>query len=116
MAFKNLNNYTQLSNLDISTSLLGNIRVTQPDSGIATSNLPSSDTSVGRFIRAVFYSTYAPKVDNAKDAMITLAHIMNNFDRTKNMTVDNMGKEKALKIVYFLNILFGAAYLIYLMV
>ncbi|MEW2739017.1 linear amide C-N hydrolase [Providencia sp. PROV130] len=89
---KNLNNYTQLSNLDISTNLLGNIRVTQPDSGIATSNLPSSDTSVGRFIRAVFYSTYAPKVGNAKDAMITLAHIINNFDRTKNITVDNMGE------------------------
>ncbi len=94
---KNLNNYSQLSNLDKSTSLLGNIRVTQPDSGIATSNLPSSDTSVGRFIRAVFYSTYAPQVDNAKDAMNTLAHIMNNFDRTKNITVDNMGEGEGTK-------------------
>ncbi|MGG4609673.1 linear amide C-N hydrolase [Providencia sp. Me31A] len=89
---KNLNNYSQLSNLDVSTNNLGNIRVTQPDSGIATSNLPSSDTSVGRFIRAVFYSTYAPKGDNAKEAMTTLAHIMNNFDRTKNISIGNMGE------------------------
>ncbi|MEQ5728273.1 linear amide C-N hydrolase [Providencia alcalifaciens] len=89
---KNLNNYSQLSNLDKSTNLLGNIRVTQPDSGIATANLPSSDTSVGRFVRAVFYSTYAPQADNAKEAINTLAHIMNNFDRTKNITVDNIGE------------------------
>lgn len=89
---KNLNNYSQLSNFDISTSMLGNIRVTQPDSGIATSNLPSSDTSVGRFVRAVFYSTYAEKAVSAQEAMITLAHIMNNFDRTKNITIDNIGE------------------------
>ncbi|MEX6227030.1 linear amide C-N hydrolase [Providencia hangzhouensis] len=89
---KNLNNYSQLSNLDKSTNLLGNIRVTQPDSGIATANLPSSDTSVGRFVRAVFYSTYDPQADNAKEAINTLAHIMNNFDCTKNITVDNIGE------------------------
>lgn len=89
---KNLNNYSHLSNIDKSTSLLGNIQVTQPDSGIATVNLPSSDTSVGRFVRAVFYSTYAPQVNSSTEAINTLAHIMNNFDRTKNITVDNIGE------------------------
>ncbi|MCE9841759.1 linear amide C-N hydrolase, partial [Proteus terrae] len=56
----NLNNYSQLTNIDKSSGKLANINVVQPDSGIATSQLPSSDTSVGRFIRAVYFSTYAP--------------------------------------------------------
>jgi len=89
---KNLNNYSQLTNVDRSSSTLGGIRVTQPDSGIAASDLPSSDTSVGRFIRGVYYSSYAPKADNKDEAMNTLAHIMNRFDRTKDITVDTMGE------------------------
>ena len=89
---KNLNNFSHLSNMDKSSGFLGNIKVNQPDSGIATANLPSSDTSVGRFIRAIFYSTYAAKANSADGAINTLAHIMNNFDRTKNITVDNMGE------------------------
>ncbi|EIU7559224.1 linear amide C-N hydrolase [Providencia rettgeri] len=88
----NLNNYTQLTNVDRSSAKLGNIQVTQPDSGIASSDLPSSDTSIGRFIRAVYYSSYAPKGETPTEAMNTLAHVMNRFDRTKNITVDTMGK------------------------
>lgn len=87
---KNLNNYTQLTNVDRSVATLGNIKVSQPDSGIATSALPSSDTSVGRFIRGVYYSTYAQKAGNSSEAMNTLAHIMNRFDRTKDITTDTM--------------------------
>lgn len=88
----NLNNYSQLTNVDRSSAILGNIQVTQPDSGIASSDLPSSDTSIGRFIRAVYYSSYAPKGDTPAEAMNTLAHVMNRFDRTKNITVDTMGE------------------------
>lgn len=91
----NLNNYTQLTNIDRSSAVLGNINVIQPDSGIATSDLPSSDTSVGRFIRAVYYSSYAPKADSTQEAMNTLAHIMNRFDRTKNITADVMGESQS---------------------
>ncbi|MFC6363604.1 MULTISPECIES: choloylglycine hydrolase family protein [Tatumella] len=89
---QNLNNYTQLTNKDRSAAVLGNIKVAQPDSGIATSALPSSDTSVGRFVRAVYYTTYAPKSDNTATAMNNLAHIMNNFDRVKNITTDTIGE------------------------
>lgn len=85
---QNLNNYTQLTNVDRSHSTFGNMPVSQPDSGIAISALPSSDTSVGRFIRGVFYTTYAQKPVNSKLAMNTLAHIMNRFDRIKGITVD----------------------------
>ncbi len=65
----------------------------QPDSGIAIADLPSSDTSVSRFIRGVYYTTYAPQATSAHDAMNTLAHIMSRFDRPKNITVDYMGSE-----------------------
>lgn len=84
----NLNNYSHLSNVDHSSSLLGNIQVNQPDSGIATVNLPSSDTSVDRFIRAVFYTTFYKKHFNPDEQLIELSHIMNKFDRPKNITID----------------------------
>ncbi|WP_392552040.1 linear amide C-N hydrolase [Orbus wheelerorum] len=89
---ENLNNYTQLNNLDRSSAKLGNIDVVQPDSGIAISDLPSSDTSVGRFIRAVYYTTYAPKPNSTNDAMNILAHAMNRFDRLKNITTDSLSE------------------------
>lgn len=48
-----LNNYTFLSNIDRSELKLGGLHLKQPDSGIATAGLPASNTSVGRFVRAV---------------------------------------------------------------
>lgn len=88
----NLNNFSQLTNVDRSSATLGNMSVNQPDSGIAAADLPSSDTSVGRFVRAVYYSNYAPKTSQ-DGAMNTLAHVMNRFDRMKNITVDEAGKD-----------------------
>lgn len=89
----NLNNYTQLTNIDRSSSVLGGIKVSQPDSGIATSMLPSSNTSVGRFIRGVYYTTYAQKAGGSKESMNTLSHIMNRFDRTKDITLDTTAED-----------------------
>ncbi|MBS1026868.1 linear amide C-N hydrolase [Gluconobacter albidus] len=90
---QNLNNYTQLTNQDRSSAILGSIKVVQPDSGIAASDLPSSDTSVGRFIRGVYYTSYAPVAQSSGDAINILAHIMNRFDRMKNITTDTLGGE-----------------------
>ena len=87
----NLNNYTFLDNTDRSTNKFGNLPVAQPDSGIATAGLPASNTSVGRFVRAVYYSQYAQTATNPDEAVLTLAHIMNNFDRPKDITVDKSG-------------------------
>ncbi|TXK61027.1 linear amide C-N hydrolase [Alkalisalibacterium limincola] len=84
----NLNNYTFLSNLDQPTATFGDFTATQPDSGIATAGLPASNTSVGRFVRAVYYSKFAEKVDDPDAAVITLGRIMNNFDRPKGITID----------------------------
>lgn len=83
----NLNNYTFLSNLDQSTGKFGDLQVSQPDSGIATAGLPSSNTSVGRFVRAAYYATFAEKPATEK-AIHALGHMMNNFDRPRGITID----------------------------
>ncbi|EAO6410080.1 linear amide C-N hydrolase [Salmonella enterica] len=89
----NLNNYTHLTNEDRSSGTLGHIRVTQPDSGIAIAALPSSDTSVDRFVRGVYYTTWAEQATSSREAVNTLAHIMSRFDRPKNITTDTLGSE-----------------------
>ncbi|MFT0893084.1 linear amide C-N hydrolase [Pseudochelatococcus sp. G4_1912] len=83
----NLNNYTFLTNIDKSVGKFGNLTVSQPDSGIATAGLPASNTSVGRFVRAVYYSNFAQAVTPDK-AIVGLGHILNNFDRPKGITID----------------------------
>lgn len=84
----NLSNYTYLSNVDQSTNTFGSLTVNQPDSGIATVGLPSSSTSVGRFIRAVYYTQYTEKATDPDAAVLALSHIMNTFDRPKGATTD----------------------------
>lgn len=88
----NLHNYTHLTNQDVSVNTLGNLKLRQPDCGIATVSLPASDTSVDRFIRAVFYATFANQVEEPEDAILELSHIMNKFDRPKNMTLTQQGE------------------------
>ena len=83
----NLRNWTHLTNVDYSTNKFGNLQVTQPDSGIATAALPGSNTSVGRFIRAIYYTKFTERVA-ADQALLTLARIMNNFDRPRGVNID----------------------------
>lgn len=83
----NLNNYTFLNNMDQSTGKFGDLQVTQPDSGIATAGLPSSNTSVGRFVRAAYYANFAEKTVPEKTIGV-LGHVMNNFDRPRGITID----------------------------
>lgn len=87
----NRKNYTHLSNLDQSTATFGGFQANQPDSGIATAGLPASNMSVGRFVRAAYYAQFAEKVFDSDMAVTTLAHIMNNFDRPRGITVDARG-------------------------
>ena len=87
----NLDNYTFLSNIDRSETRFGSLDVSQPDSGIATAGLPASNTSVGRFVRAVYYAQFAEKASAPDSAVRTLAHVMNNFDRPRGITVDRRG-------------------------
>lgn len=89
----NLNNYTFLNNKDQSKLTINGVQLQQPDSGIATVALPASNTSVGRFVRAVYYSHFAEKVATPTQALFTLSHLMNNFDRPRGITIDERAKE-----------------------
>lgn len=84
----NLNNYTFLSNVDRSKSQFMNYQAVAPGAGIAKAGLPASDTSVDRFIRAAFYAHYAEKQSDPDKAVQMVAHIMNNFDRPRGITID----------------------------
>lgn len=94
----NMNNYTFLNNVDHSKVELNNVTFVQPDSGIATAGLPSSNTSVGRFVRAVYYSQFAEKAANPEQAIATLSRVMNNFDRPRGITIDNRFKDSIANI------------------
>lgn len=94
----NLDNYTFLNNLDQSRATFGSYQAHQPDAGIATASLPSSNTSVGRFVRAVYYAQFAEQASDPDAAVQTLAHIMNNFDRPRGITVAIPDKEAGLNL------------------
>jgi penicillin V acylase-like amidase (Ntn superfamily) len=84
----NLNNYAQLTNVDKNTGQFGQLKVSAPDSGNALANLPSSQIAAGRFVKAAFYTQFVRKADSPDDAVITLGHIMNNFDRPYDLSID----------------------------
>ncbi len=84
----NLANWTHLTNVDASEAKFGDLEVRQPDSGIATASLPSSNTSVGRFIKALFYSKFSEETSDPDTALMAVARAMNNFDRPRGITVD----------------------------
>lgn len=97
--FTNLNNYTILTNVDVNQSNLANLELHQPDRGIATFALPSSDTSVDRFVRAAYYTTFYQKHNEPEKQMVELSHIMNKFDRPKLATED-IKEDKSIETEY----------------
>jgi penicillin V acylase-like amidase (Ntn superfamily) len=77
----NMNNYSQLSNIDHDENQFNKLKVRSPDDGNGTSGLPSTSTSPGRFVKAAYYSNYVTKADTPDQAIINLSHVMANFDR-----------------------------------
>lgn len=84
----NLNNFTFLDNIDRSRAVFGAYEAIQPGSGIAKAGLPETDTSVDRFVRAVSFAQFAEKQADPDEAVRMVAHLMNNFDRPKGITID----------------------------
>lgn len=84
-----------LSNVDRPTAAVGDYQAAQPDSGVATSGLPASNTSVGRFVRAAFYAQYTEKAETPQRAVTILAHEMNNFDRPLVLPFQRVSSEAA---------------------
>jgi penicillin V acylase-like amidase (Ntn superfamily) len=86
----NLNNYT-FTNEDKNTGQLGKFKLQTVDSGVALTALPSAQTATGRFVKAAFYANYVRKGKTPDEAIVLLGHIMNNFDRPSDLTVDRPG-------------------------
>jgi penicillin V acylase-like amidase (Ntn superfamily) len=86
----NLKNYTH-SNIDHNTSKYGNLAVHSTDPGNSLQSLPSAGYAAARFVKAAFYATYVRKAATPDDAIVTLGHIMNNFDRPFDLSMDRPG-------------------------
>ena len=88
---KNLNNYAFLNNVDRNEGQFNQFKVSAPDSGNALVGVPSDQTSCGRFVKAAYYTQFVRKAKTPDDAIITLAHILNNFDRPYDLSMDPPG-------------------------
>lgn len=87
----NLNNYAYLTNVDKNTGQFNNLKVAASDSGGNMAGLPGLETSVGRFVKAAYYSNFVQKAKTPDQAVKTLSHVMNNFDRPVDISADKPG-------------------------
>ena len=88
---ENLNNYAFLNNMNSNEGQFNKLKVRAEDSGNALSGLPSTQISSGRFVKAAYYTQFVQKATTPEQAVVTLAHILNNFDRPTNLTIDPPG-------------------------
>ena len=87
----NLNNYAYLSNIDKNTGQFNSLKVAASDSGGNMAGLPGLETSVGRFVKAAYYSNFVQKAKTPDQAVKTLSHVINNFDRPIDISADKPG-------------------------
>jgi len=88
---ENLNNYAQLSNVDRNNGTFGSLKVSPPDGGNALAGVPSTQIASGRFVKAAFYTTYVRKANTPAEAIQTMSHVINNFDRPNDLSIDPPG-------------------------
>jgi choloylglycine hydrolase len=84
----NMRNYAHLGNVDKNIAQFNGLKVVAFDPGLAAETVPSGHTSPARFVKAAYYSAFAKKANTPRDAVLTLAHMINNFDRVSNITLD----------------------------
>ncbi len=87
----NMQNYAYLTNIDKNRGRFNKLEVQADDSGGNMASLPGVETSPGRFVKAAYYSTFAHKAETPEQAIFTLGHVMNNFDRPKDISKDLEG-------------------------
>ena len=77
----NLNNYINLYPGSAPDNVLApGITLHPLGHGSGMHGLPGDFTSPSRFVRAAFYQTTAPVMDNSFEAVVQAFHILNNFD------------------------------------
>jgi penicillin V acylase-like amidase (Ntn superfamily) len=87
----NMNNYAYLTNIDKNSGQFNNLKVAASDSGGNMAGLPGVETSVGRFVKAAYYSNFVQKAKTPDQAVKTLSHVINNFDRPLDISADKPG-------------------------
>ena len=85
---EHMNSYARLTNVDKNSGQFQELKVQAPDSGGAIAGLPSSNISPDRFVKAAYYANYALRASSSEEAIQTLSHVMNNFDRPVDITLD----------------------------
>ena len=85
---QNLNDYADMTNIDKNSGKFNNFQAKAGSGGIALRGLPSNQLSSGRFVKAAYYSNYARRAKTSEQAILTLGHVMNNFDRPLDISVD----------------------------
>ncbi len=84
----NMQNYAYLTNIDKNRGSFNKLEVSAADSGGNMASLPGVETSAGRFVKAAYYSNFAHKAETPEQAIFTLGHVMNNFDRPLDISKD----------------------------
>jgi choloylglycine hydrolase len=79
----NLQNYINLSTKDVEGAKLGPVTLTAFGSGSGLHGIPGDFTPPSRFVRAAIYGQSAAQNDTAEDAVLSLIHILNQFDIPK---------------------------------
>ncbi|MBL4556596.1 MAG: linear amide C-N hydrolase [Rhodobacteraceae bacterium] len=94
---EHMNNYARLTNVDKNSGQFQALEVEAPDSGGALAGLPSSNTLPDRFVKAAYYANYALEASSPEEAIQTLSHVMNNFDRPSGITIDEPSNTSGAK-------------------
>jgi choloylglycine hydrolase len=79
----NLQNYINLSVKDVEGAKIGPVQLPAFGSGSGLHGIPGDFTPPSRFVRAAIYGQSAAPNDTAEDAVLSLFHILNQFDIPK---------------------------------
>jgi choloylglycine hydrolase len=84
----NLDNYINMSNQDIESANLGDVKLEALGSGSGMLGLPGDFTPPSRFVCAAFFSQAAVSNDTGADAVLAAFHILNLFDIPKGSVMN----------------------------
>lgn len=76
----NLNNYVNLQTGRIDKTKIGNMSLHSFGGGSGLHGIPGDMTPPSRFVRAAFFQSSAPRLDNTEKTIEQAFHILNNFD------------------------------------
>ena len=76
----NLNNYVNLASGSIHQREIGSLDLKAFGGGSGLHGLPGDMTPPSRFVRAAFFQSTAPRLDNPEQTVVQAFHLLNNFD------------------------------------